>query len=64
MGLLAELKRHRLLRYSSTFSVSDEDAYLAIRPTILGVVSNEALAVAMDADGEIEPVMQVEEPQE
>jgi hypothetical protein len=44
--------------------VSDEDAYLAIRPTILGVVSNEALAVAMDADGEIEPVMQVEEPQE
>lgn len=64
MGLLAELKRHRLLRYSSTFSVSDEDAYLAIRPTILGVVSNEALAVAMDADGEIEPVVQVEEPQE
>lgn len=64
MSLLAELKRHRLLRYSSTFSVSDEDAYLAIRPTILGVVSNEALAVAMDADGQIEPVVQVEEPQE
>jgi Domain of unknown function (DUF4194) len=64
MNLLAELKRHRLLRYSSTFSVSDEDAYLAIRPTILGVVSNEALAVAMDADGEIEPVVQVEESQE
>ncbi|WP_310611831.1 DUF4194 domain-containing protein [Limnohabitans sp.] len=64
MSLLAELKRHRLLRYSSTFSVSDEDAYLAIRPTILGVVSNEALAVAMDADGEIEPVVQVEESQE
>ncbi|WP_310628740.1 DUF4194 domain-containing protein [Limnohabitans sp.] len=64
MSLLAELKRHRLIRYSSTFSVSDEDAYLAIRPTILGVVSNEALAVAMDADGEIEPVVQVEESQE
>lgn len=64
MSLLAELKRHRLLRYSSTFSVSDEDAYLAIRPTILGIVSNEALAVAMDADGEIEPVVQIEEPQE
>jgi hypothetical protein len=64
MALLAELKRHRLLRYSSTFSVSDEDAYLAIRPTILGVISNEALAVAMDADGEIEPVVQFEEPQE
>ena len=64
MSLLGELKRHRLLRYSSTFSVSDEDAYIAIRPTILGVVSNEALAVALDADGEIEPVVQVEESQE
>jgi hypothetical protein len=64
MSLLAELKRHRLLRYQSTFSVTDEDAYLAIRPTILGVVSNEALAAALDADGAIEPVTQVEEPQE
>lgn len=64
MSLLGELKRHRLLRYSSTFSVSDEDAYIAIRPTILGVVSNEALAVALDADSEIDPVVQVEEPQE
>ncbi|WKB53570.1 DUF4194 domain-containing protein [Eleftheria terrae] len=50
MALLAELKRHRLLRYSSTFSIADEDAYLAIRPTILGVVSNEALAAALEAD--------------
>ena len=64
ISLLAELKRHRLLRYQSTFSVTDEDAYLAIRPTILGVVSNEALAAALDADGAIEPVTQVEEPQE
>lgn len=64
MSLLAELKRHRLLRYSASFSVSDEDAYLAIRPTILGLVSNEALSAAMDADGAIEQVSQVEEPQE
>lgn len=64
MSLLAELKRHRLIRYLSTFSVTDEDAYLAIRPTILGVVSNEALAAALDADGAIEQVTQVEETQE
>ena len=54
MSILAELKRHRLLRYASTFSIADEDAYLAIRPTILGIVSNEALAAALDADGLIE----------
>jgi hypothetical protein len=64
MALLAELKRHRLLRYQPSFSVTDEDAYLAIRPLILGIVSNEALATALDADGAIEQVTQVEEAQE
>lgn len=64
MALLAELKRHRLLRYQPSFSVTDEDAYLAIRPLILGIVSNEALATALDADGAIEQVTQVEETQE
>ena len=54
MALLADLKRHRLLRYQSTFTVSDEDAYLAIRPTILGIVSNEALSAALDADGALD----------
>jgi hypothetical protein len=61
MGLLGELKRHRLIHYLSTFSIDDEDAYLAIRPTILGIVSNEALAAALDTDGAIEQVTQVEE---
>lgn len=61
MSLLAELRRHRLLTYSSTFTISDEDALLSIRPTILGVVSNEALTAAMDADGVIEPEIAVEE---
>lgn len=56
MALLAELKRHRLLRYSSSFSIADEDAFLAIRPLILGVISNEALANALEADGVIEPL--------
>lgn len=60
MAILAELRRHRLLRYASTFSIADEDAYLAIRPTILGIVSNEALAAALDADGIIEGEVSVE----
>jgi hypothetical protein len=54
MSMLGELKRHRLLRYAATFTIADGDAYLAIRPTILGVISNEALAAALEADGVIE----------
>jgi hypothetical protein len=54
LALLKELRRHRLLRLSPTFEIADTDAYLAIRPTILGVVSNEALATALEADGVIE----------
>ena len=50
LALLAELKRHRLLRYSPGFSVADADAVLAIRPLILGVVSNESLAAALEGD--------------
>lgn len=52
--LLKELKRHRLLRLGISFSMSDEDALMAIRPTILGLIGDEALAVALgdwlDAD--------------
>lgn len=59
-ALLTDLKRHRLLRYSATFSITDADAYLAIRPTILGIVSNEALAAALEADGRIEAEEQAE----
>lgn len=59
--LLAELRRHRLLSFSSSFSIEDEDALLAIRPTILGIVSNDALTAALDADGVIEQVAQIEE---
>ena len=54
LALLAELKRHRLLSYTAGFAIADEDALLAIRPTILGVVSNDALSAALDADGVIE----------
>jgi hypothetical protein len=60
-SLLAELRRHRLLSFSSSFSIEDEDALLAIRPTILGIVSNDALNAALDADGVIEQIAQIEE---
>lgn len=53
-AVLAELKRHRLIGYKVGFSLTDEDALLAVRPTILGIVSDEALAAALDADGVIE----------
>lgn len=53
MALLAELKRHRLLSYTAEFSISDEDALLAIRPTILGIVSNDALSAALESEGVI-----------
>lgn len=49
--VLRELKRHRLIRLSPTFSMSDEDALIAIRQTILGIISEDALAVALETDG-------------
>lgn len=61
MALLAELKRHRLLSYTAEFSISDEDALLAIRPTILGIVSNDALSAALEADGVVDQEVSVEE---
>ncbi|CAJ0880485.1 DUF4194 domain-containing protein [Ralstonia flatus] len=60
MALLAELKRHRLLSYTAEFSISDEDALLAIRPTILGIVSNDALSAALEAEGVVDQETSVE----
>jgi hypothetical protein len=54
LALLAEAKRHRLLSYSAEFSISDEDALLVIRPTILGIVSNDALSAALETEGVID----------
>ncbi|MGS0742217.1 DUF4194 domain-containing protein [Glaciimonas sp. GG7] len=48
--LLADLKRHRLIRLSANFSMDDEDALLAIRPLILGIISDDMLEAALDAD--------------
>lgn len=61
MALLAELKRHRLLSYTAEFSISDEDALLAIRPTILGIVSNDALSAALESEGVVDQETSVEE---
>ena len=49
--LLGDLKRHRLIQFSSTFSMTDEDALIAIRPSILGIISEDALAAALDGEG-------------
>lgn len=48
--LLNDLKRHRLIRLGPMFSMEDEEALLAIRPTILGIVSDDMLARALEPD--------------
>jgi len=49
--LIKELKRHRLIHIGANFSFEDEDAYIAIRPTILGIISEDALAAALEVEG-------------
>ncbi|HUX89880.1 MAG TPA: DUF4194 domain-containing protein [Gallionellaceae bacterium] len=49
--LIKELKRHRLIHVGANFAFEDEDAYIAIRPTILGIISEDALAAALEAEG-------------
>jgi hypothetical protein len=52
--LIKELKRHRLIHIGANFSFEDEDAYIAIRPTILGIISEDALAAALEVEGVVE----------
>lgn len=59
--LLKELKRHRLIQFGTTFSMTDEDALIAIRQTILGIVSEDALAVALEAGGVTEQAAETAE---
>lgn len=49
--LIKELKRHRLIHIGASFSFEDEDAFIAIRPTILGIISEDALAAALEVEG-------------
>lgn len=58
--LLRELRRHRLIRLSPSFSITDEDALIAIRQTILGIISEDALAAVLDGGIE-EPAVEAEE---
>ena len=53
--LLNDLKRHRLIRLGPMFSMEDEEALLAIRPTILGIVSDDMLARALEPDDAATP---------
>ncbi|MEO6354082.1 MAG: DUF4194 domain-containing protein [Burkholderiaceae bacterium] len=50
LRLLNQLKRHRLIRLGPHFSMDDEDALLAIRPTILGIISDDMLQAALESD--------------
>ena len=52
--LLNELRRHRLVSFSGTFRMDDEDALMAIRPTILGIISEDTLAAALEGDADLE----------
>lgn len=52
--LLQDLKRHRIIRISTDFSIEDEDAWIAIRSVILGMISNETLANALEKEDPIE----------
>jgi len=59
--LIKELKRHRLIHIGANFSFEDEDAYIAIRPTILGIISEDALAAALEVEGVVEEQAESEE---
>jgi hypothetical protein len=52
--LLKDLKRHRLIQYGALFSMHDEDALIAIRPNILGIIGEDVLSAALEAEGIID----------
>ena len=59
--LIKDLKRHRLIHIGASFSFEDEDAYIAIRPTILGIISEDALAAALEVEGVAEEASKIAE---
>lgn len=52
--LLRELKRQRLVHYGAVLDMEDEDALIVIKPTILGIIGEDAMASALEAAGSIE----------
>lgn len=64
-NLVVELRRHRLVTINAHFSPTDEEAIIAIRPTILTIVGDEALAAVLgDEPDTIPDVFGTEEPTE
>jgi hypothetical protein len=61
--LLNELRRHRILSFSGTFRMEDEDALMAIRPTILGIISEDTLAAALEDNAALDPDAEDEDAQ-
>jgi hypothetical protein len=62
--LLKDLKRHRIIQYGATFTIDDEDALIAIRPSILGIISEDALAAALEAEGAPETIAEATDTEE
>lgn len=58
--LLKDLKRHRIIQFGTLFSMHDEDALIAIRPTILGIIGEDVLAAALEAEGFVEAAAEPE----
>lgn len=52
--LLYELRKHRLISFNGAFDMANEDALMAIRPTILGIVSDDTLAAALEEGASFE----------
>lgn len=58
--VLNDLRRHRIVSFSGNFDINDEEAFIAIRPTILGVLSEDALLSAMEGAGIVEDQVETE----
>lgn len=50
-AVLAELRRHRMIRTSPNFTMTDEDELIAILPTIMSLLGEDVLADALEAEG-------------
>lgn len=48
--MLAELRRHRMVHFKGNAPFEQEDALIAIRPTILGILSEATLQDALEAE--------------
>ncbi|RJF92478.1 DUF4194 domain-containing protein [Noviherbaspirillum saxi] len=49
--ILNELRRHRLVNFGGNFDLNDDEVYLTIRPTILSIIGEDAMAAALEGVG-------------